>query len=110
MSLRISTDIGGTFTDIVVTDEKGNVNIFKSSTTPKNHIKGIMNGLKLAADYYNIDLSSLMNKCNFFCHGSTITTNAIITGKTAKVGLLCTKGHKDVLVFREAGKDHPYKW
>ncbi|MBM7599051.1 N-methylhydantoinase A [Virgibacillus halotolerans] len=110
MNLRIATDIGGTFTDIVVTDEIGNVNLFKSSTTPNNHIEGIMNGLQLAAKHYNLDLPSFMDRCNFFCHGSTITTNAIITGNTAKVGLLCTKGHRDVLVFREAGKDHPYKW
>lgn len=110
MSLKISTDIGGTFTDIVVVDEEGVTNIFKSPTTPNNRVIGVIEGLKIAAKYYGKSLEELMSLCDFISHGSTVSTNALIEGTTAKVGLICTKGHRDILLFREGGKNHPFKW
>lgn len=110
MRYRISTDIGGTFTDVVVVDSSGEINIFKSPSTPGRLMTGVINGLKLAAQYYNEDLNVLMNSCDFFSHGSTVSTNALIENKTAKVGLICTEGHRDVLLFREGGKDNPFEW
>lgn len=110
MKYRISTDIGGTFTDIVVIDSHGEINIFKSPSTPGHLMTGVLNGLKLAAQHYQEDLSVLMKHCDFFSHGSTVSTNALIENKTAKVGLICTEGHRDVLLFREGGKENPFEW
>ncbi|MFD1707895.1 hydantoinase/oxoprolinase family protein [Siminovitchia sediminis] len=110
MTYRISTDIGGTFTDVAVVDGTGETNIFKSPTTPKKLVSGVIEGLKLAAEYYGEPLHEFMGKCEFFGHGSTVSTNALIEGKTAKVGLLCTQGHRDVLLFREGGKENPFEW
>lgn len=110
MSLKISTDIGGTFTDVVVVDDKGNTNIFKSPTTPENRMLGVIEGLKIAAEHYEQSLEELMTRCDFISHGSTVSTNALIEGKTAKVGLICTEGHRDILLFREGGKAHPFEW
>src|SRR5699024_7863111 len=110
MSFKISTDIGGTFTDIVVVDNKGNNNIFKSPTTDKDKMVGVIEGLKIAAKYYGYSLEKLMNETEFVSHGSTVSTNALIEGKTAKVGLICTEGHRDILSFREGGKAHPFEW
>src|SRR5699024_2596731 len=47
---------------------------------------------------------------DFLSHGSTVSTNALIEGKTAKIGLICTEGHRDILLFREGGKEHPFEW
>ena len=109
MSYKISTDIGGTFTDVCVVDDMGQVNIFKSLTTYSDYLEGILNGLNLAANYYCEDLTSFMSKCVYFGHGTTVATNALIERKTAKVGLICTYGHRDVLYYREAGKDNPFR-
>lgn len=110
MSYRICTDIGGTFTDIVVVDESGNVNIFKALTTPENRVNGIIDGLKLAADFYGTTLNEFMGACDYFGHGTTTSTNALIERKVAKVGLICTSGFRDVLLFREGGKENPFDW
>lgn len=110
MSFKISTDIGGTFTDVVVIDGDGVTNIFKTPTTPQNRVLGVIEGLKIAAEHYGLTLEELMKQCDFISHGSTVSTNALIEGKTAKVGLICTKGHRDILLFREGGKEHPFEW
>jgi len=109
MSYKICTDIGGTFTDVCVVNDKGQVNIFKSLTTYRDYLEGILNGLKLAADYYEEDLSDFMSRCTYFGHGTTVATNALIERKTAKTALICTYGHRDILYYREAGKDNPFK-
>ena len=110
MSFRICTDIGGTFTDVVVADETGNINIFKSLTTPENRVLGVLNGLQIAADFYQKPLHEFMGSCTYFGHGTTTSTNALIEGKVAKVGLICTKGFRDTLLFREGGKESPFDW
>ncbi|MFD1774601.1 hydantoinase/oxoprolinase family protein [Paenibacillus rhizophilus] len=110
MGIRICTDIGGTFTDLVVVDESGSVNIFKALTTPENRVDGIINGLTIAADFYGKSLKQLMESCEYFGHGTTTSTNALIERKVAKVGLICTTGFRDVLLFREAGKENPFDW
>ncbi|QWU13965.1 N-methylhydantoinase A [Paenibacillus sophorae] len=110
MGIRICTDIGGTFTDLVVVDESGSVNIFKALTTPENRVDGIINGLTIAADFYGKSLQQLMESCEYFGHGTTTSTNALIERKVAKVGLICTTGFRDVLLFREAGKENPFDW
>jgi len=110
MSIRICTDIGGTFTDIVVVDEQGKVNIFKALTTPENRVNGVIDGLTLAAEFYGKPLDEFMAACEYFGHGTTTSTNAMIEGKVAKVGLICTNGSRDVLLFREAGKENPFDW
>ena len=115
MSFRICTDIGGTFTDLAIVDEKGRVSIFKTPTTPGDYTDGVVNVLALASEHYKMPLSKLLEKCSSvkggsLAHGSTISTNAIIEGKTAKTGLICTKGFRDILTIREGGKADPYNW
>lgn len=115
MSYRICIDIGGTFTDLVVVDDKGRVSMFKSLTTPDNYEEACIDTLKQAAEHYSLPLSRFMEQCSssaggYFAHGSTLSTNAIIEGKTAKTGLICTRGFRDILFAREAGKEEPYNW
>ena len=115
MSYRLCIDIGGTFTDLVVADSRGKVDIFKSPTTPGNYTDAFIETVKMASGHYGIPLEEFMKQCStieggYFGHGSTVSTNAIIEGKTAKTGLICTRGFRDVLVAREAGKENPYDW
>jgi len=115
LSFRLCVDIGGTFTDLAIVSDDGELNVFKSPTTPADYVEGIMNVLHLASEHYKLSLNTLLEQCStakggLFAHGSTISTNAVIEGKTAKTGLICTKGFRDILLVREGGKEDPYNW
>ncbi|WP_103070218.1 hydantoinase/oxoprolinase family protein [Aquimarina sediminis] len=93
--MRVATDIGGTFTDLVcleIDKESGKpigVNVAKSDTTPSNFEQGILDTIEKA----KIDL----NQINFFAHGTTVVINALTERKGAKTALITTKGFRDVL-------------
>jgi N-methylhydantoinase A len=114
MSLRISTDIGGTFTDLVVCDERGVMSVHKAPTTPARYSDGIMAAVQVASENMAQAVAEVLKACSTltggaFIHGSTITTNAVLQGKVAKVGLICTRGFRDTLIIRGgAEKKNPY--
>jgi N-methylhydantoinase A len=108
MNLRISTDIGGTFTDLVCVDENGHLNVAKVSTTPENFAEGVFNSLDLLGEQHRMSVHDVLRQCGAFVHGSTISTNAMIMRRTAKIGLILTKGHRDILTFREGGKEDSF--
>lgn len=111
MRFSVCSDVGGTFSDLIVFDNNtGDWNIFKASTTPHHISDGVMGGLKQAAENYNMSLSDFLAECMSFVHGSTVAINAMIEGKVGKVGLICTKGFRDVLTTGEKGKDNPFQW
>jgi N-methylhydantoinase A len=116
VGIRVCIDVGGTFTDlVVVNDDDSKLNIFKTSTTPHDYTEGVLEGLRMAAEFYKMPMVQFMRLCSSLnggaiIYGTTIATNAIIQGKVAKVGLICTKGHRDILTFREGGKDDPFMW
>jgi N-methylhydantoinase A len=115
MSYRMSVDIGGTFTDLVVVDDEGQISVFKSSTTPEDYVAAVIRNLRQASESFGIPLQRLMQECSSFIggslvHGSTIATNALIEKKVAKTGLICTRGFRDILTDREGGKAEPFNW
>ena len=87
--LRVATDIGGTFTDLVYVTPEGEVGTAKSHSTPGQFEKGVMDVIE----------ASLIEPKEFdsFVHGTTIVINAITERKGAKVALLTTKGFRDIL-------------
>lgn len=91
---RVATDVGGTFTDLVhfetdVATGRQTVRTAKSDTTPPEFEKGVLNVLdKAGVDVKDVD---------FFAHGTTVVINALTERKGAKVGLITTKGFRDVL-------------
>ncbi len=97
MGYRIGTDIGGTFTDLSIARNGELVGRFKAPTTPKKLSEGIISCVQLAADSLNITLESLLSDTEVFVHGSTVATNAVLEGRVAKTGLLCTQGTKYTL-------------
>ena len=88
--------------------KSGSVRIFKTPTTPHDPVDGILEAVKVASDQLSLPLAELLGRCETFVHGTTHAINAIITGKTAKTALLTTKGHPDILVFREGGREDPF--
>ena len=89
---RLGVDVGGTHTDLVLLDAAtGQVMVEKVASTPKNPALGVLDGVaRLAAR--GIAPSSIA----FFAHGTTITTNALLEMRGAKVGLLITQGFRAV--------------
>ena len=87
--LRVATDIGGTFTDLVYVTPDGEVGTAKSHSTPREFEQGVMDVIEAS----HITPREFVS----FVHGTTIVINAITERKGAKVGLLTTEGFRDVL-------------
>src|SRR3990172_9091664 len=106
--LRIGIDIGGTFTDLAAADERGRAVIAKCASTPRDPAEGLLEGLRLLAAELGTDLRGLLARTASIVHGTTVATNALLERKGARVGLLTTEGHRDVLEMREGLKDDRY--
>jgi N-methylhydantoinase A len=94
MSYRLGVDVGGTFTDLLLINEKtGETHSAKVPSTPQDPSIGVLNGI----DRLSADSGVALHNIHRVMHGTTIATNAVLTGKGAKVGLVTTKGYKQVL-------------
>lgn len=109
MGYRIGADVGGTFTDLLMVDEKGNQRICKTPSTPKDPSIGLLNGLKELAEQGGSTFRDFLAKLDIIVHGTTITTNAVIVGKHAKTGYVTTKGFRDYLNERRGMKRTTYE-
>ncbi|MDR3162142.1 MAG: hypothetical protein LBU28_11095, partial [Spirochaetaceae bacterium] len=87
--MRIATDIGGTFTDLVALDQDGKVYTVKGDTTPPDFERGVIQALAKSG----IDPAGI----SAFIHGTTTIINALTERKGAKTALVTTKGFRDVL-------------
>ena len=105
---KIGIDVGGTFTDLVAVDEAGTVTLAKSPSTPEDQSIGVMTGLERLAERLELDMAGLFGATERIVHGATVATNALLERKGAKVGLLTTEGHRDVLEMREGLKPDRY--
>jgi N-methylhydantoinase A len=106
--IRIGIDVGGTFTDLVATDDGGHVTIAKAASTPRDPSDGLLDGLGRLAAELGTDLAGLLANTERIVHGTTVATNALLERKGARVGLLTTAGHRDVIEMREGLKDDRY--
>ena len=95
-------DIGGTFSDLVVYSPDNDVQLFKAPTTPGEFEKGFMNVIAIAAHAHHLSTEEFLAQTELMVHGTTVSTNALVEGKVAPVGLICTAGHPDVLTLRES--------
>ncbi|MFD1406744.1 hydantoinase/oxoprolinase family protein [Kroppenstedtia eburnea] len=87
--MRVATDIGGTFTDLVYVDGEGNVGVAKSPTTPPNFEQGVIDVIEKSG----VNPKSIQT----FIHGTTVIINALTERKGVKTGLITTAGFRDVL-------------
>ena len=104
MKYRIAVDTGGTFTDVVVADEKGFLTVGKSLTTLDRYYNGFKAALDNAALSLNTSGEHLIDNCEVLIYGTTRSTNAIVENKVAKTALLVTEGFPDILTYRHGGK------
>ncbi len=105
---RIGIDVGGTFTDLVAIDDTGNSTLAKVQTTPDDPSIGVLDGLTSLAAALNLDRPALLAQTDRIVHGTTVATNALLERKGARLGLLTTEGHRDVIEMREGLKDDRY--
>lgn len=108
MPYRISVDTGGTFTDVVVTDEKGQFTVGKALTNKQRAFASIEQGIKVAAEELGIDADVLLKETSMFIYGTTRATNGIVERKIARTAFLTTEGFPDVLLLKEGGKSEPH--
>lgn len=101
--MRAAIDIGGTCTDFVIESGRRYFT-HKSPTTPSDLVAGVMNGLREMSAAQGRSLPGLLGDISTIVHGTTVATNALLTGSVAKTALLTTEGHRDILVLREAGR------
>lgn len=95
--LQVGVDIGGTFTDCVVITEQGELIAAKSPSTPPTFANGMLNSMGLVAEQMGLSFGEFCTRIRVLAHGTTVGTNALIQRRGAKVGLLTTKGHEDII-------------
>lgn len=96
MSTLIGIDIGGTFTDVVALDaQSGAVTVTKVPSTPSEYSDGFFHGLEKIQRMADIDPHDILR----LVHGTTVATNAILEKKGSRIGILTTKGFRDVLII-----------
>src|SRR5215213_5904881 len=98
---RLGVDVGGTHTDLVLLDATtGELSVEKVASTPKNPALGVLEGI---ANFVAKGIPP--SQIGFFAHGTTITTNALLEMRGAKVGLLITKGYRAVQEVQNQARD-----
>jgi N-methylhydantoinase A len=105
---KIGIDVGGTFTDLCVVSSTGVVDTFKVLSTPEDPSIGVANGLEAIARAKKVDLPTLAARVTTIVHGTTVTTNATLTRRGAKTGLLTTAGVRDALEMRRGIREAQY--
>ena len=94
MSYRLGVDVGGTFTDLLLFDDKtGASHKTKVPSTPDDPSRAVVNGTKDICEIANISPEQI----DYFLHGTTVATNAVLEGKGARVGLIVTEGYRQIL-------------
>jgi N-methylhydantoinase A len=94
MSYRLGVDVGGTFTDVLLVDERaGSTWRAKTASTPHDQSVGVLHGIDKVCELAGVDRAAIAH----VLHGTTVATNAILEGKGATVGLVTTEGFRQVL-------------
>lgn len=94
MSYRLGVDVGGTFTDLLLfNDDTGESFKTKVPSTPDDPSRAVVGGTKDICEIADIDASEI----EYFLHGTTVATNAVLEGKGARVGLIVTQGYRQIM-------------
>jgi N-methylhydantoinase A len=94
MTYRLGVDVGGTFTDLLLFNQTtGAVWRHKTPSTPHDSSQGILNGVTAICDKAGITPADI----EFFLHGTTVATNAVLEGKGARVGLITSRGYRQIM-------------
>jgi len=103
VATRIGVDVGGTFTDLIFYDDQsGEVRVGKVPTTPAAPDEGVVDAISASLT------PELTAASKYFLHGTTVGLNSLLTRTGAVVGLLATRGFRDVLEVRRGDRPDPY--
>lgn len=104
MGYEIGIDVGGTFTDFVIRREN-EIHSGKTFTTPSDEATGILNALGMMAEHYGVGVPQLLGETDTFVLGTTVVTNTMLEYSGAKVGMITTKGFRDIIDLRSGYKE-----
>ena len=107
---RLGIDAGGTFTDLVLADQSGDVRLYKALSTPADPTRAIEEGMKLIADDLGESPAEIVANSDLCINGTTVGLNALIQHKGGKTGLICTAGHEDSIEIRLGHKEDGYRY
>ncbi|MBI2881733.1 MAG: hydantoinase/oxoprolinase family protein [Candidatus Tectomicrobia bacterium] len=93
----LGIDIGGTFTDLCLLDERRQLLTYKTASTPEDLLQGVLDGIRLAAADQGVPLREFLQRVVYLGHGTTIATNALLQRKGSRVGLITTRGFRDTI-------------
>jgi N-methylhydantoinase A len=103
MATRLGVDVGGTFTDLIFyDDETGEIQVGKEPTTPAAPEGGVLAAVEAAVP------PGRLAAAHYFLHGTTVGLNSLLTRTGAVVGMLCTRGFRDVLEIARGDRGDPY--
>jgi len=111
MSYTVGIDVGGTFTDLVLTETGGGYRRqHKTPSVPADPAEGILTGLRDLAELEGLSHAEFFAGIDLIVHGTTVATNAVLTGAGAPTGLLTTEGVRDILEMRRGirSREHLY--
>ena len=108
MAYKIGIDVGGTFTDFVLLGRAGRRAIHKELSTPADPSLAVVAGLGALAAGEAMELERFVREVETIIHGTTVTTNAVLTGATARTGLITTRGFRDALQMRRGVREEMY--
>ena len=108
MSYKIGIDVGGTFTDFLLTRDDGTSFIYKVLSTPKDPSVATLQGMEEMARDRGVSTEAFLRDVTTIVHGTTVTTNATLTYNGARTGLLTTEGVRDALEMRRGIREEQY--
>ena len=101
---RIGVDTGGTFTDCVLIDASGRVGVGKALSTHDDLSSGILRSIEHAASNVGLTLDDALRGADLLAHATTVGINALLTGRGARVGLVCTAGFEATVPIARGNK------
>jgi N-methylhydantoinase A len=107
MSFTIAVDVGGTFTDVVATDES---RMFRGKTPsrPNDEATAVLDAVRIVAEDFSMTQAEVLEQTRHFVLGTTVVTNAMLEFKGSPTGLITTKGFRDVLELRQGFKESQF--
>ena len=104
MRTRLGVDIGGTFTDLVLSRD-GETRSWKVPSTPPDFEHGVLDGIATVAGDLGLSAGAFLSQLDELVHGTTVTTNIVLTRTGARVGLLTTLGFGDLYELARQYRD-----
>ena len=103
--MLLGVDVGGTFTDAVLVGGDRAVHTAKVATTPERQERGVLEAVRLVLARAGAQADDVER----FAHGMTVTTNALLEGRTARTALIATDGFTDVIELGRQARPHLYR-